>query len=126
MTNEFCNTIQIYLRDQVDSITNEGLVIAKPGENPIVAHASDLDITPAITDSKASLIKSYTETLYIDKLQPADASRLKIKRSVILQFKVNTDQPFVIGSLDYPARLTYTPNLNTDILKIEHKQPAHI
>lgn len=126
MINEFCNTIQIYLKDQVDSITNEGLVIAKPGENPIVAYATDLDITPAVTDSKAGTIKSYTETLYIDKLQPADASRLKIKRSVILQFKLNTDQPHVVGSLDYPARITYTPNLNTDILKIEHKQPAHL
>jgi hypothetical protein len=47
-------------------------------------------------------------------------------RSVIIQVNMHSANPFVIGTLAYPARIIYTPTLNRDILKIEQKQPTHI
>lgn len=123
---ELCNIIYIYLVSQVDLVTSDGLVNVKPGESPIVVNAYDFDLTPAVNDSKASSLKSYAETIYIDKLQSSDAAKLKIKRSVILQFKLNNDQNVVIGSLNYPAKVTLTQSVNVDMLKIEHKQPTYL
>lgn len=121
---EFCNTIYIYLKNQVEEINN-GLVIPKSGEIPISAHAADFDIVPETTDSNASLLTTTLLTLYIDKLLPDAARVLKIKRSVIIQLNRYDNKPSTIGTLQYPAQIIYTPTLNDDILKIEHKQPTY-
>ena len=122
---EFCNIVQVYLKNQVERIEN-GAVIPKQGEKPITVHAADVDFTPAVTDSKASLLTTFSESLYIDKPEPAAANVLKIKRSAILQLTDSEGYAHIIGSIDYPAQVYITQNLNTDILKIEQKQPAHI
>lgn len=122
---DFCNTIHIYLKNQVEKIY-DGLVIPKNGAVAITAHAADFDIVPAVTDSKASLLSTIALTLYVDKLSPADAKTLKIQRSAIIQLNRYEDEPTTIGTLQYPAQIIHTPTLNADILKIEHKQPTNI
>ena len=119
---QYCNLIHIYLIHQVQKIEN-GLVVAKPGETPIVVHAADYEIAPAVTDGKSSLLSSVQHTLYIDKLPDSAAKLLKIKRSAIIQFN-RDEHPFTLGSLQYPAKVIHAPNLNIDMLKIEQKQPV--
>ena len=120
---EFCNTIHVYLRNQVEKI-HAGLVIPKSGETPIIVHAADFDIVPATTDSKSSLLTAITLSLTIDKLSPEAVQLLKIKRSAILQLN-RYDDPSTIGTLQYPAQIIYTQTINADILKVEQKQPSH-
>lgn len=125
MTLEFGNIVKIFLSHQVEKIEN-GIVIPILGQSPIIVHASDFDIIPEVTNSKASLLTSTSLSLYVDKLTDAYANFLRIRRSVIIQADQSNGDSTVIGSLHYPAKLILLRHLNQDILKIEHKQPSHI
>ena len=125
MTSEFSTRLHIYLRRQVARIS-DGLVIPRNAEVPIVVNADDFDIVPSNNDSPASLLTTISKTVVCDKLAPVDANTLKIRRSVIIQLNRNGDNPMTIGTLDYPARIIYTPTLNRGVLKIEQKQPSHL
>lgn len=125
MTLEFGNIVKIFLVHQVEKIEN-GTVTPKTGQSPIVVHASDFDVNPEVTDSKSSLLTLTSLRLYIDKLSNAYANFLQIKRSVIIQAYKSNNEPFVIGSIQYPAKLILSQNLNQDILIVEQKQPSHL
>ena len=125
MTLEFSTRLHIYLRRQVAQIS-DGLVIPRNAEVPIMVNADDFDIVPSNNDSPASLLTTISTTVVCDKLAPADANTLKIQRSVIIQLNRYGDNPMTIGTLEYPARIIYTPTLNRGVLKIEQKQPSHL
>lgn len=120
---EFCNIVHIYFKDQVEKIEN-GVVVPKAHQTPIVCLSDDFNIVPSTNDNKASLLTTVSQTLYIEKIPLENANKLRIKRSVIIQLNPDKDS-LVIGSLEYPAQLIYTQTLNTGILKIEQKQPSY-
>lgn len=125
MTLEFGNVVKIFLVHQVEKIEN-GIVTPVTGQSPIVVHASDFNVIPEVTDSKASLLTTINLSLYIDKLTDSYASFFRIRRSVIIQASQSDNKSIVIGSLQYPARLILSRNINQDIMKIEHKQPTSL
>ncbi|MDD4636023.1 MAG: hypothetical protein PHV66_00205 [Bacteroidales bacterium] len=125
MTLEFGNIVKIFLTNQVEKIEN-GIVTPVTGQSPIVVHASDFNVIPEVTNSKASLLTTTNLSLYIDKLTNTHASFFRIRRSVIIQASQSDNKSIVLGSLQYPARLILSRNINQDILKIEHKQPTNL
>ncbi len=125
MALEFSNRVKIFLLHQVEKIEN-GTIIPKQDQYPIIVHASDFDVNPEVSDSKPSLLTSTSLRLYIDKLSTAYVIYLQKKRSVIIQAYKSNGDPFTIGSIQYPARLILTRNINQDILIVQHKQPTHL
>lgn len=125
MALEFSNIVKIFLLHQVEKIEN-GTIIPKTGQSPIIVHASDFDVNPEVSESKSSLLTSTSLRLYIDKLSTTYVIYLQKKRSVIIQGYKSNGDPFAIGSIQYPAKLILTRNINQDILNIQHKQPTHL
>lgn len=125
MNIEFCNRVQIYLMHQVERVDN-GLVIPKDGEVPLVINVQDFDVAPAANDSSSSLLTNTSISFYADKISRELADNFKIKRSAIVQLKKSNGDPVALGSFEYPAVIIFSPHLNTDIFRVEHKQPSYI
>ncbi len=125
MNLEFGNIVKIFPIHIVEKIENGEVVVSGSG-TPIIAHASDFDVNPDVSDSPSSLLTNTPVTLYADKLTDDDAQFLRIKRSVIVEACKSNGDKSIIGSMEYPAKITLTRTINRDILKVEHKQPSHL
>lgn len=125
MNLEYGNIVKIYLKNQVEKIENNK-VIVKAGEVPLTVNAADFTVSSSVSESKASLLTSIPISLYVNKLSAEASNIFKIKRSVIIEICKSNDESQIIGSLSYPAKLILTKSLNKDIIKIEHKQPSYL
>ena len=123
MNKEFSQLVAVFLLNQVEKI-EQGIVIPKNGENPIICHAAHFEITPQIVNSPAGTLIDRSHTLYISLLKPEEADKLKFKRSVIIQLNQHSENPVAIGSIRFPARVNYLPALNSAMLIIEAVIPT--
>jgi hypothetical protein len=118
---EFCNRFIIYLVSDIQKIENNRVVL-KADRAGLSLDSDDLYFEPAGETSDAGRLYSIDTTVVIDKLPSVVSNRFKADRSVVIEVHCNNNNDvYLIGSMEYPAKVSITAQLNKDELKIHSK-----
>ena len=112
---EFKNKIVIAPVTDIQSISGTTLFM-KSGKTTDTIYSTN-DIIPDETENQGDVSRSYSQSLSVicDKLSLSLLVKYR-RRKVVVKLFTNEDQQILIGSLNFPARCSILPKLNTDIL----------
>lgn len=123
--NQYCNQINVYISSDVQTIFN-GQVFPKTDKKFHVFDVDDFNVETNVSNSSSSLLNSISKKLYTDKVSSDIEKIFASPRSVIIECKVDKGNSLLLGSLEYPAKLTITPNIQLDVINIDWKTPYQI
>lgn len=85
----------------------------------ILAEQFTFEVTPEKTE--AGIAFNCSKDIAIEKLDKTTRERFSTPQSCIVKFKDNTNQFYVIGEKNLPAKVTINNLLNSDSLSLECK-----
>jgi len=118
MNIQFDNRIEIIPREDVDSITEEGIVPVS-GKN-LDAILAENDLVPTDTPDEINGNPYYGQSLKIvtHKLEPTLAMKYRNRRPVIVQLHRSDNTILIWGDPEIPVRVTFTPYPGHDVLEL--------
>jgi hypothetical protein len=120
--NEIFNLIEVYHISDVEKVA--GSEVFLKNDNALILSTDDFLLTPKNSTTDAGTLYIIEETITTDKVPDDIALHFKYSRSVILKIKT-TKGNYIVGSLEYPAKVTITQHLNKSQLILKSQSPKN-
>ena len=119
---EFINKIEICPVTDIQSISGASITMKQDKTKDTIYSIND--ILPDERDSEGNINISYSQSLSVicDKLNSSLLEKYRNRKVVVKLFTDQQDQ-VLLGSLDFPARCSMLPKLNTDVLNFVCESP---
>jgi len=119
---EFVNKIQISVASEIDSISGTTLTMKSGGT--IDPFFSTNDLIPEEQDNKKSGNRYFAQSLKVicDSITTTLYNRYR-NRKVVIKLYDSSDNEYLLGSIEYPARCVIKRDLNHDTMNITCDTP---
>ncbi len=122
---EICNQIAVFLKNDVLQVTADN-ILPKEGKTGQTIYTDDFHLETNMSNTSASILNSITKKLYADKLPTEVEKQFASPRSVIIKCITGRNSAVILGSLEFPAKMTISPAVNKDIIHLSWKTPSQI